>query len=308
MSLLNTVLPPGVLQAVPGLGPEVPQILTTHPTVKMISFTGSTVAGAAIAKSASVGVKPTVLELGGKNAFVVFSDADLERAVPDALEGAFFNKGEACTAASRLIIHESIYDTFIDRLATGVRKLKVGNGMDKTTHVGPCVSKAQQERVLKYIETGEREGAVIAAEAPSPTSAELKNGFYVPATLFRDIKRTHTVAREEVFGPVVMAIPFTDEADALSIANESSYGLTAVVYTRDQERAMRVSRKLEAGMVWVNSYFRSVLGTPFGGVKASGYGREHCIETLKEWTTTKVVHLPSGLGKIPQWRAVADLL
>lgn len=306
VELLNTVLPPGVLQAVPGLGPEVPQTLVSHPTVKMASFTGSTAGGAAVAKTASALVKPVVLELGGKNAFIVFEDADIDRAVRDALEGSFFNKGEACTAASRLIIQESIYDKFVDALASGVRKLKVGNGMDKSTHVGPCVSKAQQERVLRYLKIGKEEGAVVAAESSIPNDPTLKDGFFVPATLFANVKRTMTVAQDEVFGPVAMAIPFSDEADALSIANDSRYGLTAILYTKDMEKGLRVSRKLEAGMVWWNQYFRNVLGIPFGGVKESGYGREHCIETLKEWTTTKFIQMPSGLGHVPSWRGVAE--
>ncbi|KAL9109239.1 MAG: hypothetical protein Q9227_006165 [Pyrenula ochraceoflavens] len=309
VALLNTVLPPGVLQAVPGLGPEVPQMLTTHPLVKMISFTGSTAGGAAVAKSASAHVKPTVLELGGKNAFLVFEDADLDRAARYALEGAFFNKGEACTAASRLLIHESIYDKFVSRLGAAVKKLKVGDGMDKSTHVGPCVSKAQQERVLRYLETAKKEGATVAAQAPVPSDPKYKDGFFVPATLFRDVQRTHTVARDEVFGPAAFAIPFSSEDDALSIANASVYGLTAIVFTQNSERGMRVARKLETGMVWVNNYMRNVLGLPYGGVKESGYGREHCIETLREWSACKFVQIPSGLEGVGsgmglrEWRA-----
>lgn len=306
VEILNTVLPPGVLQAVPGLGAEVPQALVSHPTVKMASFTGSTPGGAAVAKTASAQVKPVVLELGGKNAFIVFEDADIDRAVHDALGGSFFNKGEACTAASRLIIQESIYDKFVDALAAAVKKLKVGNGMDPSTHVGPCVSQAQQQRVLNYIKIGKEQGAVVAAEAPVSNDPALKQGFFVPATLFANVKRTMTIAQDEVFGPVAMAIPFSDEADALSIANESRYGLTAIVYTKDMEKGLRVSRKLETGMVWLNNYFRTVLGIPFGGVKESGYGREHCIETLKEWTTAKFIQMPSGFGTVPSWRAVAD--
>ncbi|KAL9620367.1 MAG: hypothetical protein Q9160_005067 [Pyrenula sp. 1 TL-2023] len=306
VEILNTVLPPGVLQIVPGLGPEVPQTLVSNSTVKMVSFTGSTPGGAAVAKTASAQVKPVVLELGGKNAFIVFDDANFDRAVRDALEGSFFNKGEACTAASRLLIQECIYDKFVDTLAAAVRKLKIGNGMDKATHVGPCVSKPQQERVLNYLKIGKEQGAVVAAEAPIPSDPALKDGYFVPATLFSNVKREHTVAQDEVFGPVAMAIPFKDEAEAISIANESRYGLTAIVHTKDTEKGLRVSRKLEAGMIWMNQYFRSALGTPFGGVKESGYGREHCIDTLKEWSSAKVINMPSGLGQIPSWRAVGD--
>jgi acyl-CoA reductase-like NAD-dependent aldehyde dehydrogenase len=248
VEILQTVLTPNVVQCVPGAGPEVPQVLASHPLVKKVSLTGSTAAGIAVSKTVADNLTPLTLELGGKNAFLIFEDADLDNAVAASLEGAFFNKGEACTASSRLLIHISLYEVFVSRLGAAVKKLVVGNGMDKSTHVGPCVSKIQQQKVLNYIRIGENEGAVIAAQAPLSTDPACKDGFFVPPTLFKDVTRDMTIAKEEIFGPVVTAIPFFTEEGALSIANSSEYGLTAAVFTKDSERGLRVARKLDVGM------------------------------------------------------------
>jgi acyl-CoA reductase-like NAD-dependent aldehyde dehydrogenase len=307
VDILQTVLPPDVVQAVPGLGPEVPQALISHSLVKMVSFTGSTAAGGAAARTASLSITPIVLELGGKNAFLIFDDADLDRAARDALEGAFFNKGEACTASSRLLVHKDVYSTFLSRLSAAVTKLRAGSGLDDATHVGPAVSKAQQERVLKYIEVGRQEGATVAAQGSLPSSLELSKGFFVPPTLFSDVTPTMTIAQDEMFGPVATVTRFSTEDEAVGIANASRYGLVAGVYSRDSERAMRVARKLDTGIVFVNNFFRAVLGTPFGGVKESGYGREHWIGTLREWSRVKNIRVPSGLGTTPAWRGVTDI-
>ena len=183
VEILQTVLPPNVVQAVPAAGSEIPQLLATHPLIKKISLTGSTAAGAAAAKSAATHVIPSTLELGGKNAFLIFEDADLDRAVADALEGAFFNKGEACTASSRLLVHNSVHDVFVERLAKLVQRLVVGNGLAKETHVGPSVSKAQQQRVLNYIEIGKAEGATIEVQASLPSDPACKDGYFVPVSI-----------------------------------------------------------------------------------------------------------------------------
>lgn len=213
VSILETVLPPNVVQVVPGLGPEVPQALIRHPLVKMVSFTGSTVAGAATAKTAADSITPVVLELGGKNAFIVFADADFDQAVRDALDGAFFNKGEACTATSRLLIQRPIYEKFVEKLAKGVGKIKAGNGLKEGTHIGPAVSRAQQKRVLDYIELGKSEGARVAAQAQLPDDEECKDGFFAPATLFADVGEDMRIVTEEMFGTIVtvsdtFAFPF----------------------------------------------------------------------------------------------------
>ncbi|KAF2765841.1 dehydrogenase [Teratosphaeria nubilosa] len=292
VEILQTVLPQNVVQVVPGLGPEVPQALIEHPMVRMVSFTGSTRAGAAVAKTASASITPVVLELGGKNAYVVLEDADFDLAVRDALDGAFFNKGEACTATSRLLIHRNLYDPFVEKLAAGVKKLKAGNGMDPKTHVGPQISRAQQKRVLEFIELGKAEGARVVAQAQLSTEDECKDGFFAPATLLADVKEDMRVFKEEMFGTIVTVTPFDDFEHGFCLANNTEYGLTAAVYTKDSLQASRAVRALESGMVWVNNYNRNVLGTPFGGMKHSGYAREHTIETLKEWCSAKWTGTP----------------
>lgn len=308
VDIISEVLPKDVVQVVPGLGPSVPQALVEHPQVRMVSFTGSSPVGSKVAEAAGRGIKPVVLELGGKNAFVVFEDSDLERALPVAIEGAFFNKGEACTATSRFLVQKKLYPQFCERLADAVQKLKVGSGMDPATHVGPSVEKAQQERVLEYIERARQDPDVkIAAQAELPSDPALKNGFFVPPTLIVDVPRTSVWAREEMFGPVATVTPFETEQEALSIVNESEYGLTCAIFSKDHERCLRFSRKADVGMVFVNNYSRGVLGTPFGGVKNSGFGREHCIETLRSWAQPKFIKEPSGMAPQPGWRAVQDV-
>ena len=205
VEILETVLPKDVVQVVPGLGAEVPQALITHALVKMVSFTGSTAAGAAVAKTAAASITPVVLELGGKNGFIVFDDADFDGAVRDAIEGAFFNKGEACTASSRLLVQRGIYDRFVEKLAAGVRQIKAGNGLDPKTHVGPQVSKAQQKRVVDYIDIGKKEGARIAAQAKLPSDPACKEGFFAPVTVFADVREDMRIANEEMFGTIGMS-------------------------------------------------------------------------------------------------------
>ena len=306
VELLNTVLPPDVLHAVPG-NAVAGRALAGHRLVRKVSFTGSTAAGAAVAATAAANLTPTLLELGGKNAFIVFDDADLDRAVRDALEGGYFNKGEACTAASRILVHRDVHDAFVQRLTEGVRALKVGSGADPATHVGPLVSGAQQRKVLDYIRIGQDEGATLAAQAALPDDPTLSDGFYAPATLLTGVTRRMRVATEEIFGPVVTVTAFETEDEAVSIANESEYGLMCGIYTGDMQRALRAARRIDVGMVFVNNYFRGIMGTPFGGVKHSGFGREHSIETLKEFSSAKMIRFPSGLGTVPSWRAVTDI-
>ena len=307
VEILQSVLPLDVVQAVPGLGPEVPQALISHPLVKMVSLTGSTKSGALAAAAAAPTITPTVLELGGKNAILVFEDADVDRAVRDTVNGAFFNKGEACTASSRILVHKAIYPLFVAKLSSAVRQIRTGDGLDDSTHVGPIISKIRQEEVLKYIEIGKKEGATLAAQGSLPSSPHVAKGFFVPPTLFTDVTPAMTIAQNEIFGPVTALIPFSTEDEALGIANASRYGLFAGVYSRDSNRTMRVARKLDVGVVLCHTYFRGFLGTPFEGVKESGYGREHWIGTLREWSRVKNIRIPSGMGEIPSWRGAVDL-
>lgn len=308
VELLNTILPKDVLHVVPGHGPSAGKALAGHPQVSALSFTGSTATGAAVLHAAADNITPALLELGGKNPFIVFEDADLDLAVAGALEGAFFNQGEACTAASRLIVQRSIHDRFVSKLATAIERLRVGEGTDPLVHVGPVVTKAHQKRVLDYLESGVKEGARIAAQAKLSSNPKLKDGFFVPPTLFVDVTPDMTIARDEIFGPVTCVMVFDTFDDAIRIANDSRYGLVAGVYSGNAEQAQRAARRIDAGVVFINNYNRALMGTPFGGTKGSGYGREHSVETLREFGRLKAVRTPNGEGSIPRWFAVEELL
>ena len=306
VELMNEVFPPGVVNVVPGFGP-VGAALVGHPGIGKISFTGSTVTGRAVMQAASENLTPVILELGGKNPFIVFPDADLDLAIKGAVEGMFFNQGEACTAASRILLHEGIKEAFMERFCPAVEGLVVGDGLDGKTHIGPMVTEQQQQRVLDYIRLGEEEGAKIVARGMVPDDPRLKNGYYVPPIVFDDVKNSMRIVQEEIFGPVVVVTQFHDYGEAIQLANDTEFGLVAAVYTRDIAMANRAAREIDVGIVFVNNYNRAFLGSPFGGVKGSGNGREHGLETIREFTTTKAVRMPSGLGEIPVWSAVRGL-
>ena len=309
IEILQGVLPKDVIHGVPGIGPDVPVSLVQHPLVHKISFTGSTATGAAVAKAAAADITPCSLELGGKNAFLVFADADVDQAVRDALEGGFFNKGEACSAMSRIVVHRDIHDVFVERLGAAIKKLVVGDGLNKETHVGPQVTAAQQKRVQDYIRIGQEEdGATIFAQGNLPTDPAQKDGYFIRPTLFTNVKPHMRIAKEEMFGPIQTVTSFSSYDEAIEIVNDSEYGLFSAVYTKDMETAWKASRQIDVGMVYINNYYRSVLGRPFGGAKQSGYGREHSIETLLDFSRSKTVQFPSGLGKIPNWQGVTDIL
>ena len=297
IELVRSVLPDDVLHAVPGLA-ETGEAISSHPLVRKVTFTGSPGVGAAVIRSAAANLTPTLMELGGKNPFVVFEDADLDSAARWALDAGYYNQGEACTAGSRFIVQRSVYDQFVERLAPQVRALVVGDGAEPGTHVGPLVSRKQMNRVLDYIKIGEDEGAVIAAQSPLPTDPKLADGFFAAPTLFTGVRPDMRVAKEEIFGPVAVVIPFEDEEDAVQIANGTDFGLVGAVFSGDQPRAIRVGRRIEAGLMYVNHYNRFAIGTPFGGTKQSGFGREHTLETLREFTYAKTLRIPSGEGEI----------
>jgi acyl-CoA reductase-like NAD-dependent aldehyde dehydrogenase len=308
VELLGEVLPEGVLQVVPGPGPATGSALAAHPLVERLSFTGSTATGRAVLKLAADAMTPVTVELGGKNPLVVFADADLDAAVRGAVEGAYFNQGEACTAASRLLVEESVHDEFTARLAGAVERLRVGDGRQPATHVGPLITRAQQRRVQGFIDQAVAEGATLAARASLPADPALAGGYWVAPVLFTDVTPAMTIAREEVFGPVTAVMRFSGEDDAVALANDTPYGLVAAVYSADHARARRLARRLDAGVVMINNYNRALLGTPFGGFGDSGYGREHAIESLLEFTRTKNIREPSGMGAVPEWDALDDVL
>jgi acyl-CoA reductase-like NAD-dependent aldehyde dehydrogenase len=308
VELLAELLPPDVLSVVPGSGPAAGAALAGHPLVGKLSFTGSPATARSVLATAAERLTPTLLELGGKCPIVVLADADLDAALRGAVEGAFFNQGEACTAASRLLVHRSVYDEVVGRFCAAVRRLRVGDGLDPATHVGPMITAAQRDRVEGYLKLGISEGATVAAQAALPDDERLRGGHYVAPTVFTDVRQDMRIVQEEIFGPVVTVQPFDDYEQAVALANGTDFGLVAAVYTADAVTANRAARDLDFGVVMVNNYSRAFLGSPFGGVKASGHGREHAVETLREFVWSKNVRVPSGLGPVPAWPAVDDVL
>ena len=307
IEIAQEILPPGVIQAIPAVGTAVPQALVTHPDVRKVSFTGSTRGGAAISRLAADSITPVTLELGGKNALIIFDDADIHLAVKSAIDGGFFNQGEACTASSRLLVQRGVHDAVVKRMSAAIRRLKVGNGALPQTHVGPLVTQAHKEKVEEYIRIGVDEGATIAAQAPLPTDAKLSKGFFVQPTILTGVTRNMRLAREEIFGPVVTVTVFDTPDEAISIANDTDFGLVCAVFSKDTAKATSAARHIDVGMVFINNYSRMALGTPFGGAKHSGYGREHTIETLHDYTRAKNMRIPNGLGPVPGWSMVEEL-
>ena len=278
-------LPPGVLNVVPGRGTVAGAALVDHPRVGKISFTGSTEVGRDIMRRGSVTLKRLTLELGGKSPNIVFPDADLDLAVRGASNGIFFNKGEVCTAGSRLFLHEALHDAFVDRLQAQVGKLTQGDPLDPKTRLGPQVSEAQMKQVLGYVEKGRAEGARLVCGGERPAG----KGYFVRPTIFTDVQPSMTIAREEIFGPVLSVIRFKDVEEVVRAANDTPYGLAAAVWTKDIKLAHRTARLLQAGTVSINTYGLYDNAMPFGGVKESGYGRELGRQGLLEYTRTKSV-------------------
>lgn len=281
-------LPAGVVNIVPGFGPTAGAALVRHPGVAKIAFTGSTAVGKEIMRSCADTLKKVSLELGGKSPNIVFADADIDAAVRGAINGIFYGKGEVCAAGSRLLVEKSIHDQFLEKLAERANKLAVGDPMHPKTRVGALVSAEQMNKVLGYIEAGRSEGASVAAGGGRATVGEGK-GYFVKPTIFQGVTNTMTIAREEIFGPVLAAIPFADLDDAISTANHTMYGLAAAVWTRDVKKAHRAARALQAGTVWVNTYNILDTASPFGGYKMSGFGRELGQQALDLYTQTKSV-------------------
>jgi acyl-CoA reductase-like NAD-dependent aldehyde dehydrogenase len=298
--LANEILPPGVLNAVPGAaaGPA----LAAHPGVERITFTGATATGRQVLRSAAENLTYATMELGGKNALMVLADADLDAAVDVALEGMFYNQGEACTSTARILVHASVHDEFLERFARATGRLVVGDGLDPATDIGPMVDAAQRDKVLGYLRTGLDEGARLVMQGTLPDDERLKDGYWVAPVILADVTPDMTIAQEEIFGPIACVLRFRTEEEAIEICNGTAYGLTAAICTTDIARADQIARRLEAGMVFVNNYMRrAFLGSPFGGVKGSGFGRENAIETLHEFVRSKNIRFPSGRGQVPAW-------
>ncbi len=300
---LEAGVPRGVLNVVHGYGAETGEPLVAHPDVRAISFTGSTATGNRIVRSA--GLKKFSMELGGKSPFVVFDDADLDRALDAAVFMIFSNNGERCTAGSRILVQRSIYAAFAERFAARARRIVVGDPLDEKTIVGPMVSVDHLAKVRSYIELGPKEGATLLAGglgAPDLPAA-LRKGNYVQPTVFADVDNRMRIAQEEIFGPVACLIPFDDEADAIAKANDIDYGLSSYVWSENLGRAHRVAAAIEAGMCFVNSQNVRDLRQPFGGTKASGTGREGGTWSFEVFLEPKNVCVSLGSHHIPHWGA-----
>ncbi|AFZ30373.1 Betaine-aldehyde dehydrogenase [Gloeocapsa sp. PCC 7428] len=283
-------LPAGVYNMITGSGSQVGDQLVKHPAINKISFTGSTEVGIGIIRNSADTLKKTTMELGGKSANIVFADADLESAIANAFFGIFYNKGEICTAGSRLLLERSIHDVVVDGLIKYVSQIKMGNPLDPDVLFGPLADAGQLKKVMQYVEYGKQDGATLkyGGERFYPDGSNGK-GYYFQPTIFTNATNEMRIAQEEIFGPVLTVIPFDTEEEAIRIANSTTYGLAAAVHTRDIKKALRVANAMQAGTCWINCYNVYDVSVPFGGYKSSGFGRECGKEVMENYTHTKSI-------------------
>jgi aldehyde dehydrogenase (NAD+) len=292
-------LPEGVVNIVPGYGTVAGQHLAEHPGVAKIAFTGSTATGRKIVAASAGNLKRVQLELGGKGANIVFADADVTAAVNGSAFAIFHNQGQACIAGARLLLQEPIVEEFLDRFLTLARSIRIGDPLDPATEMGPLTSAGHRDRVLSYCRIAQQEGGEILAGGRPPADPKLADGYYVEPTVVR-AQPQDRVCMEEVFGPFVSVSTFREEEEVLRIADATPYGLGGGLWTADLSRAHRVAQRMQAGMVWINSYKRVNPGSPFGGVKASGYGREMGFEAMRDYTEAKSIWVNVDAA-IPPW-------
>lgn len=291
--IVKAGFPAGVVNITNGYGKVAGQALASHLGVDKIAFTGSTATGKHVMKTASINMKNVTLETGGKSPLLVFADADVDQAAKWAHVGIMSNQGQICTATSRILVHEDVYDDFVARFREVVKSTsKVGDPFAEGTFQGPQVTKEQYEKVLGFVESGQSEGATLAAGGkPCPLDGK---GFFIEPTIFTGVKDSMKIYREEVFGPLVVVAAFKTEEEAVRMANDTTYGLGAAVFTQNLELAHRVAARIESGMVWINSSNDSDVRVPFGGVKQSGIGRELGSAGLEAYTQTKAIHVNLG--------------
>ena len=289
--LIGDLFPPGVFNVLPG-GAEAGAALASHPAIGMTTLIGSVPTGRRVMAAAAQTVKPVLLELGGKNPLIAFDDADPDAVGKAVVAGMNFTWcGQSCGSTSRAFIHAAIYDAVLDRVVEHVRKFKPGDPMDPATTMGAIISKAQYERVLYYIEAGKEDGARLLYGGAKPTDPALANGYFVEPAVFCDVEQTMRIASEEIFGPVLSILKWSDHAEMLRQVNGVEYGLTCSIWTNDLNRAHRTAQAVEAGFVWVNETGKHFEGAPFGGFKQSGIGREECLEELLSFTREKNIHI-----------------
>lgn len=284
-------LPKGAANMVMGAGPVVGHEIASHPEVDMVSFTGGTKTGKHIMRTAADTMKKVSLELGGKSPNIIFADADFEVAVDYALFGIFSGAGQVCSAGSRILVEESIYDQFVARFVERAKKIKVGPGNDPATEMGPLVSAQHLEKVLHYIELGKQEGATVACGGNRIVKSGLEKGYFVEPTVFVDVKQDMRIVQEEIFGPVCVIQKFKDEAEAIKLANGTVYGLAGGVFSNDGAKALRVIKSLRAGITWINSYHPTYNEAPWGGYKQSGIGRSLGTFGLEEFQEIKQINI-----------------
>ncbi|MEH6726079.1 MAG: betaine-aldehyde dehydrogenase [Hyphomicrobiales bacterium] len=293
--LIEAGLPAGLYNVVQGLG-DVGSALVSDPRVDKVSLTGSVPTGKKVYAAAGAGVKHVTMELGGKSPLLVFDDADVEDAVGGAMLGNFYSSGQVCSNGTRVFVQDGILSKFLDRLAARTNAIRLGDPMDEETQMGPMVTEAQMDKVLAYIEIGKSEGARLVTGGKRAMG---KNGFYIEPTVFADVTDDMRIAREEIFGPVMCVLGFSEESEAIARANDTEFGLSAGVFTKDLTRAHRVIAELEAGSCWINTYNLAPVEAPFGGVKQSGVGRENSKAAIEHYTQLKSVYVAMGPVEAP---------
>ncbi|HIF51344.1 MAG TPA: aldehyde dehydrogenase [Thiotrichaceae bacterium] len=293
---MSDIIPPGVVNIISGYGPDVGETLITHPDVRKVAFTGSIPTAQKVMQYASKNIIPQTLELGGKSAQIVCDDADIDAAVEGATMSTVLNKGEVCLAGSRLFLHETIQDEFLEKFKTALENIRLGDPSDIATQMGPQASVMQRDKVCSYLELGAEEGASILTGGQRASGVGLDDGNFIQPTIFTNVTNDMRIAQEEIFGPVTCVIPWKEDDDVMRLANESNYGLAGGVWTTNLARAHKISRSMQTGTVWINRYYNLKSAMPLGGYKQSGFGREFCFDVLNHYTITKsvVINLQEG--------------